>query len=157
MTKPDKIDLILQLILDICIFVTIKTLSYDLRKMFGVVLDTFFLASWSNFWGKNKALVRLYLHSWTWFDVPIIFSVKFWWFFFFWILYCSSRTQVISVGSSVNICRNFSHIRADDDYGDLWFVMMMMINIIIIITIMLIIMAVVMMWWWWWWWELALL
>ena len=51
---------------------------------------------------------------------------------FFWILYCSSRTQVISVGSSVNICRNFSHIRADDDYGDLWFVMMMMMIIIII-------------------------
>ena len=27
--------------------------------------------------GKNKALVWLYLHSWTWFDVIIIFSVKF--------------------------------------------------------------------------------
>ena len=26
---------------------------------------------------KNKALVWLYLHSWTWFDVIIIFSVKF--------------------------------------------------------------------------------
>ena len=36
-----------------------------------------------DFWGKNKALVWLYLHSWTWFDVIIIFSVKFWWFSFF--------------------------------------------------------------------------
>ena len=26
---------------------------------------------------KNKALVWLYLYSWTWFDVIIIFSVKF--------------------------------------------------------------------------------
>ena len=26
---------------------------------------------------KNKALIWLYLHSWTWFDVIIIFSVKF--------------------------------------------------------------------------------
>ena len=27
--------------------------------------------------GKNKALAWLYLHSWTWFDVIISFSVKF--------------------------------------------------------------------------------
>ena len=29
MTKPDKMDLILQLILDLCVFWTLKTLSYD--------------------------------------------------------------------------------------------------------------------------------
>ena len=39
MTKPDKIDLILQLILEI--FGTMKTLSFDL----GIALGTFFLAS----------------------------------------------------------------------------------------------------------------
>ena len=45
MTKPDKIDSILQLIMDICIFVIIKTLSFDLGKFFGVAFDTLFLAS----------------------------------------------------------------------------------------------------------------
>ena len=83
MTKPDKIDLILQLIMDICIFGIIKTLSFDLGKILGVAFDTCFLATLSGFWGKNKALVWLYLHSWTWFDVPIILGVKFWWFSFF--------------------------------------------------------------------------
>ena len=38
--KPDKMDLISQLILDICIFVTPKTLPLDLGKNFGVALDT---------------------------------------------------------------------------------------------------------------------
>ena len=36
-----------------------------------------------HFWGKNKALVWLYLQSWTWFDVIIILGIKFWWFSFF--------------------------------------------------------------------------
>ena len=44
-TKPDKIDLILQLILDICILGTLKSLLVDLVKKFGVALDTLFLAS----------------------------------------------------------------------------------------------------------------
>ena len=83
MTEPDKIDLILQLNLDICILGTMKTLSYDPEQILGVVFDTLFLASLSDFWGKKKALVRLYPHSWTWFDATIIFSVKFELFFFF--------------------------------------------------------------------------
>ena len=33
MTKPDKIDLILQLILDICILGMMKTISFDLGKI----------------------------------------------------------------------------------------------------------------------------
>ena len=41
-------------------------------------------------------------------------------FLFFWILYCSSRTQVIAVWRSVNIWWNFSHTGADVDYDDLW-------------------------------------
>ena len=45
MTKPDKIDLILQVILDIRIFGTIKPLSFDLGKKIGVASDIFFLAS----------------------------------------------------------------------------------------------------------------
>ena len=45
MTKPNKIDLILQLNLDICILGTMKTLSYDPEKILGVVFDTLFLAS----------------------------------------------------------------------------------------------------------------
>ena len=49
MTKPDEIDLILQLILDICILGTLKSLSVDLGKNFGVALDTLFLASLSDF------------------------------------------------------------------------------------------------------------
>ena len=43
MTKPDKIDLILQLILDICIFGTPKTLTLDLGNFFwSRVGDLFF-------------------------------------------------------------------------------------------------------------------
>ena len=49
MTKPDKIDLILQLILDICVLDIMKSLSVDLGKIFGVALDTLFLASLSDF------------------------------------------------------------------------------------------------------------
>ena len=41
MTKPDKIDLILQLNLDICVLGTMKTLSYDPEKILGVVFDIF--------------------------------------------------------------------------------------------------------------------
>ena len=40
MTLPDKIDLILQLILDICIFGIKKNHTYDLETLFWVVLDT---------------------------------------------------------------------------------------------------------------------
>ena len=43
------IDLILQLILDICIFLFMKTLSFDLGKHFGVALGTLFLASLNDF------------------------------------------------------------------------------------------------------------
>ena len=42
-----------------------------------------FFAPKNYFWGKNKALVWLYLQSWTWFDVIIILGIKFWWFSFF--------------------------------------------------------------------------
>ena len=42
MTKPDKIDFNLQLLLDICILGTLKSLSVDLRNFFGVALDTLF-------------------------------------------------------------------------------------------------------------------
>ena len=48
-------DLILQLILDICIFCI--TLSLDLEIFFGVAFDTLFLASLSNVCGNDKALV----------------------------------------------------------------------------------------------------
>ena len=48
-TKPVKIDFILQLILDICILGPLKSLSVDLGKIFGVALDTLFLASLSDF------------------------------------------------------------------------------------------------------------
>ena len=49
MTKPDKIYLILQLIMDICIFYTLKSISFDLGKNFGVAFDTLFLASLDDF------------------------------------------------------------------------------------------------------------
>ena len=39
MTQPDKIDLILQLILYLCIFVTLKTIALDLGHFFGVALS----------------------------------------------------------------------------------------------------------------------
>ena len=42
-----------------------------------------FFAPTNYFWGQNKALVWLYLQSWTWFDVTIILGIKFWWFSFF--------------------------------------------------------------------------
>ena len=48
-TKPDKIDLILQLILDICVLDIMKSLSVNLGQIFGVALDTLFLATLSNF------------------------------------------------------------------------------------------------------------
>ena len=48
-------DLILQLILNICIFCI--TLSLDLEIVFGVAFDTLFLASLSDFCYNNKALV----------------------------------------------------------------------------------------------------
>ena len=48
MTKPDKIDFILQLLSDICILGTLKSLSVDLGKVFGVALDSLFLASLSD-------------------------------------------------------------------------------------------------------------
>ena len=50
MTKPDKIDLILQLILDICVLGIIKTISFDLGKNFGVAFDTLFLAPLNDFY-----------------------------------------------------------------------------------------------------------
>ena len=37
----------------------------------------------NNFGGKKKAIVCLYLQSWTWSDVIIILGIKFWWFSFF--------------------------------------------------------------------------
>ena len=40
MTKPDKIDLILQLILDICILGTLTNLSVELGTIFGVFILT---------------------------------------------------------------------------------------------------------------------
>ena len=49
MTKPEKIDLILQFIMDICIFGIIKTLSFDLGKILGVAFDTLFLVTLSGF------------------------------------------------------------------------------------------------------------
>ena len=45
--------------------------------------ETAFFVPKNYFWGKNKALVLLYLQSWTWFDVIIISGIKFWWFSFF--------------------------------------------------------------------------
>ena len=36
-----------------------------------------------HFWVKIRALVRLHFQSWTWFDLLIIWGVKFWWITFF--------------------------------------------------------------------------
>ena len=49
MTKPEKIELILQLIMDICILWTLKSLSLDLGKKIGVVFDILFLALLDDF------------------------------------------------------------------------------------------------------------
>ena len=49
MTKPDNIDLILQLILDICILETLKSLSVDLGKNLESRWTPFFLGSLSDF------------------------------------------------------------------------------------------------------------
>ena len=49
MTKPEKIDLILPLIMDICILWTLKSLSFDLGNFFGVAFDTLFVASLDDF------------------------------------------------------------------------------------------------------------
>ena len=77
MTKPDKIDLILQLILDICVLDIMKSLSVDLGKFFGVPCGTPVLALLSDFWVKIRALVRPSLQGWTGFDLLIISGVKF--------------------------------------------------------------------------------
>ena len=63
MTKPDKIDLILQLILVYCVFWRLETLSEPFGKILKVPWNTLILAILSDFWVKNRALVQLYLHS----------------------------------------------------------------------------------------------
>ena len=44
MAKPEKIDLIFQLILDNCVLKTLETLLFGLRKIFGVACSTPILA-----------------------------------------------------------------------------------------------------------------
>ena len=80
----------MQLVLNICIFCTMKTL-------------------WSRVGYPLLAPVWLNIYSWTWFVVIIIFSVKFWWFSFFLSLYYLSRNRVTAVWRLVNICWNFSN------------------------------------------------
>ena len=77
MAKPDKIDLIFQLILAICDFWVAETPSFDLRKFFGVPFSTPVFALLSDFWVKIRALVRPNRQGWTVFDLLIISGVKF--------------------------------------------------------------------------------
>ena len=77
MTKPDKMDLIFQLILVNCAPWTQETLSFDLGKNFGVSCSTPVLALLSHFWVKIRALVKLHLQRWIGFDLLTILGVKF--------------------------------------------------------------------------------
>ena len=57
-TKPNEIDLIFQLIWDNCVFKTLETLLFGLRKKCGVPCSTPILVLLSHFWVKIRALLR---------------------------------------------------------------------------------------------------
>ena len=111
MTKPDNFYLILQFFLPKCVPCTLKTLTFDL----GNFLESCGTHCFSLIW-QFLAIFEVRIkppcdHTFT--AGPNLMCPSSWAlnsdnFPFFWILYCSSRTRVTAVGSSVNICWNFS-------------------------------------------------
>ena len=118
------VELILELILAVCIFGTIKALSFDLGRkelsrvghiLFGLI--KWFLAifevrikpSWDYTFTAGPDLMWSSSSASNSDDFP-----------FFWILYCSSRTRVTAVWRLFNICWNFAHTGAGSQTEPLW-------------------------------------